>query len=87
MTRLQGIVTAMESGEMPLEQGQICTVRVWAFPRLPRTIGKARNDIRVYTEGALQPFAADGEEAEETLKWLADMIPAAVMKELLKERG
>ena len=65
MARLQEIVTAMESGELPLEQGVNLYREGMELSRVCREqLEKARNDIRIYTEGALQPFDAEKDDTQ-----------------------
>lgn len=66
MERLQEIVTALEKGELPLEQGVDLYKEGMELSRACRgQLDKARNDIRVYTEEGLKPFAASTEDEGE----------------------
>lgn len=67
MARLQEIVTALEDGALPLEKGVALYKEGMELSRACRLqLEKARNDIRIYTEGALRPFQPeeDGEGDE-----------------------
>ena len=60
MARLQEIVAALEGGELPLEKGVALYKEGMELSRSCREqLEKARNDIRVFTDGVLQPFAGD----------------------------
>lgn len=66
MERLQEIVTALEKGELPLEQGVDLYKEGMELSRACRgQLDKARNDIRVYTEEGLKPFAPSDPSAED----------------------
>lgn len=65
MARLQEIVGAMEGGELPLEQGVKLYREGMELSRACREqLEKARNDVRMYAEGALQPFETDDSDSE-----------------------
>lgn len=57
LARLQEIVTALEAGEIPLEQGVALYKEGAELARACRgQLEQARNDIRIFSEGTLQPF-------------------------------
>ena len=67
MERLQHIVSALEKGDLPLEQGVELYKEGMELSRACRTqLDKARHDIRVYTEAGLQPFASDAPQDEDS---------------------
>lgn len=62
MERLQEIVTALEKGDLPLEQGVDLYKEGMELSRACRgQLDKAHNDIRVYTEKGLKPLLEEGE--------------------------
>lgn len=63
MERLQEIVTALEKGDLPLEQGVELYKEGMELSRACRgQLDKARHDIRIYTEEGLQAFDEEGRE-------------------------
>ena len=66
LARLQEIVTALETGEVPLEQGVALYKEGMELSRAcRRQLEKARNDIRIFSEGALQPFDEESGESHD----------------------
>ena len=66
MARLQEIVTALEDGQQPLEQGIALYKEGAALSRFCREqLEKARHEISVWQEGEAVPFAATVSEEEE----------------------
>lgn len=64
IARLQEIVTAMEGVELSLEHGVNLYKEGIELSRACRAqLEKARNDIRILTEGTLRPFEDDGTES------------------------
>ena len=67
MARLQEIVTALEDGQQPLEQGIALYKEGAALSRFCREqLEKARHEISVWQEGEAAPFTdAEADEEEE----------------------
>ena len=66
MTRLQEIVTALEAGQQPLEQGIALYKEGAALARFCREqLEKARHEISVWQEGEAVPFTGTELEEEE----------------------
>lgn len=61
LKRLQEIVTALESGEASLERGvALYKEGVSLARRCREQLQNARNEIRVFSAGAFEPFDASG---------------------------
>ncbi|MCH5276634.1 MAG: exodeoxyribonuclease VII small subunit [Desulfovibrionaceae bacterium] len=72
LTRLQAIVSALESGESPLEESVALYKEGLAHAKACRgQLAKARHEIEIYQNGACQPFEpeswaeAGGDESRE----------------------
>ncbi len=60
MQRLQSIVSAMEGGNVPLEESVALYKEGMELSQICRTqLEKARHDITLYTENGEKPFEAD----------------------------
>ncbi len=60
MQRLQSIVSAMEGGNVPLEESVALYKEGMELSQMCRKqLEKARHDITLYTENGEKPFAAD----------------------------
>lgn len=69
LSRLQAIVSALESGESPLEESVALYKEGLAHTRACRDqLAKARHEIEIYQNGACEPFepGLDEGEREET---------------------
>lgn len=65
IARIQAIVTALESGESPLEESvALYKEGLFHVASCRRQLEKARNDIRLCTQEGTEPFAQDTEEEE-----------------------
>ncbi len=66
LARLQVIVTALESGETPLEASvELYKEGLGHAAACRERLAKARHDVRVFSEGVWAPFAPQGGLGEE----------------------
>ena len=67
LKRLQDIVAELESGSVSLERGVVLYKEGVSLARACRErLQNARNEIRVFSEGAFEPFNETGEDEDAT---------------------
>ena len=67
LTRLQAIVSTLESGESPLEESVALYKEGLAHTKACRDqLARARHEIEIYQNGSCQPFDPESEESEES---------------------